>query len=216
MRSHCATLLVSWPVHEPNIAVCSGARRQPAAKTGSIDKATADTRTLRQCAGDDCGRREQKSCGSICLPHGGVNRGHAERCLLERDETRWRRARSSRDLEPPAPVMFHGSLPEREGASQAERAAFARVPASSNTRPVDLCWDCFCHCLPARVEGSRDGHSMPASGRTAKLVPGQHRSDAAMRSFWKRDAARHQAGHPVSFQRPLKTHSCLRWHLVAR
>lgn len=100
MRPRCPTLLVSWPVREPDTAVCADARRQPAAKTGSIDKAAADTRALRQRAGDDCGRREQKSCGSICLPHGGVNRGHAERCLLEREETRRRRARSSRDLEP--------------------------------------------------------------------------------------------------------------------
>lgn len=53
-------------------------------------------------------------------------------------------------------MMFHGPLPEREGASQAERAAFARVHSgSSNTRPVDLCCDCFCHCLPARMEGEQ-------------------------------------------------------------
>jgi hypothetical protein len=56
-----------------------------AVKTGSIDKAPADTRALRRCARDDCDCGEQKSCGSICLPHDGVNGCHGERCLLGRE-----------------------------------------------------------------------------------------------------------------------------------
>ena len=120
MRSHCATLLVSWPVHEPNTAVCSGARRQPAAKTGSIDKAAADTRALRQCAGDEkvADRSAYRTAVSFeVMP--------SDACSNEMKHSG--AGRSSRDLEPPAPVMCHGPLPEREGVSQAERAAIARV-----------------------------------------------------------------------------------------